>query len=442
MPSKRSSTSGSSSGKKLRTDARAIFLAGLRAADPYSAILARKRGLAKIFDRSYDHIYVIGAGKASATMGLAIEKLLGKRITGGLINVKHEHTEPVRRVRLNECGHPLPDEDGVAGAREIAAIAAQAHERDLVICLISGGASALLPLPAPGLTLADKQATTRLMLACGATIHEMNTVRKHLSAIKGGRLARLAAPAKLLTLVLSDVIGDDLSVIGSGPTWPDASTFADAIAILRRYELLGRLPSAVRTHLETGLDETPKLGDAVFATAETQIVGSNRIAVDACSKEARKRGYRPLVLSTTIEGETRDVARMHAAIAREMLATGQPAKPPACLISGGETTVQLGESDGLGGRNQEFVLAAAIDLEGVDRVCCLSGGSDGTDGPTDAAGAIADGATIGRGRARGLSAADYLARHDSYRFFDPLGDLVKTGPTGTNVMDLRLLLVR
>lgn len=441
MPSKRSSTSVSSS-RKLRADARAIFAAGLGAADPYQAILAQRRQFQRILDsRRYHHIYVVGAGKASATMARAIEKLLGARITGGLINVKYEHTEPLKRIRLNECGHPLPDEAGVAGAREIAEIASQAHERDLVICLISGGASALLPWPAPGLTLASKQSTTRLLLSCGATIHEINTIRKHLSAIKGGRLARLAAPATLLTLVLSDVIGDDLSVIGSGPTWPDASTFADAIAILEKYQLLDRIPAEVRRHLEQAADETPKPGDAAFARAHTHIVGSNRIAVAACAREARARGYQPLVLSTTIEGETRDVARMHAAIAREIRESGQPAKPPVCLISGGETTVTIRNEQGLGGRNQEFVLAAAIDLEGVARVCVLSGGTDGTDGPTDAAGAIADGETVPRAERLKLNAAQALARNDSYRFFDPLDDLIRTGPTGTNVMDLRLVLV-
>lgn len=440
MPSKRSSTSASS--RRLRTDARAIFAAGLRAADPYEAILAQRARFGRILDRRYDHIYVVGAGKASATMALAIEKLLGARITGGLINVKHEHTEPLKRVRLNECGHPVPDEAGVAGAREIAEIAAQAYERDLVICLISGGASALLPLPARGLTLADKQGVTKLLLACGATIHEINTIRKHLSAIKGGRLAQLAAPATLLTLVLSDVIGDDLSVIGSGPTWPDASTFADARAILARYDLLDQVPAAVRRHLDAAAEETPKPGDPAFANAHTHIVGSNRIAVDACASEAKRRGYRPLVLSTTMEGETRDVARTHAAIAREIRSSARPAKPPVCLISGGETTVTIRETGGQGGRNQEFVLAAAIDLAGLDGVCVLSGGTDGTDGPTDAAGAIADGATIARAAALGLNAAQSLAGHDSYRFFDPLGDLISTGPTGTNVMDLRLVLVR
>ena len=424
----------------MRRDARAIFQAALKAADPKQAVLRHAPGLHQILAHDYERIFVIGAGKASAAMAQAIEKLLGKRITGGVINVKDGHTAPLKRIELVECGHPVPDERGVAGAARIAALAAGATARDLVVCLISGGASALLPMPAGGLTLAGKQAVTRLLLECGANIHEINTVRKHLSAIKGGQLARLVVPARLLTLVLSDVIGDDLSVIGSGPTWPDASTFADALDVLRRFEVVDRTPLAVLRHLEECQAETPKPGDAAFASAVTVIVGSNRLAVEAAESEARARGYHPLILGTRIEGETREVARMHAAIAREVLEADRPVAKPACLISGGETTVTI-RGQGLGGRNQEFALAAAIHMEDAGNIVALSGGTDGNDGPTDAAGAIATHTTLDRAAMMGLNARAMLAGNDSYHFFQPLGDLLMTGPTGTNVMDVRLLLV-
>ncbi len=417
---------------KLRRDALAIFRAALKAADPQEGIRRALPRLEPVLGRDYEHIWVIGAGKASAAMAVAIEKALGKRITAGLINTKYGHHAKLRRIELNECAHPVPDEAGVDGTRRIAEIARAAGRGDLVICLISGGASALLPLPAEGLTLDDKQAVTRQLLACGANIHEINTVRKHLSAIKGGQLAAMAAPAKLLTLVLSDVIGDDLSVIGSGPTVPDHSTFAEARAILQRFGVTP--PAAVAQHLEEAARENPR----TLPNAQTVIVGGNRLAVDAAAVEAEARGYRPLVLSTTIEGETRHVARMHAAIAREAVESGHPVRPPACLISGGETTVTL-TGNGLGGRNQEFALAAAFDL--VPGVVALSGGTDGTDGPTDATGALVDAETIEKAKARGLDPRAALEGHDAYPFFEALGDLIKTGPTGTNVMDVRLLLI-
>lgn len=428
-------------GKLLRRHALAIFRAAVEAADPRRTVRAalEKEDLSR-----FRRIFVVGAGKASAAMAQAAEQALGRRIAGGWINTKDGHLAPLRRITLQEASHPVPDARGVAGARRIAEIAAQAQEGDLLLCLISGGGSALLPLPLDPVSLEEKQETTRLLLACGASIHELNAVRKHLSAFKGGQLARLAAPATVVALLLSDVIGDDLDVIGSGPTAPDPSTFAGALEILRRYALLDRVPAAVRQRLEAGargeIEETPKPGDPVFRRTHNIVIGSNRLAVEAAARRARELGYRPLILSTFIEGETREIARMHAAIARQIRATGQPVKPPACLITGGETTVTI-RGGGKGGRNQEFALAAALDLAGMDRVLALSGGTDGTDGPTDAAGALADGQTVARAQARGLSAADYLADNNSYVFFDQLGDLLKTGPTGTNVMDVRLLLV-
>jgi hydroxypyruvate reductase len=438
--------------RKLHRDALSILRASLAAADPIQAVgrHLRVRGDTLIAGRfryplkRFDRIFVVGAGKASAAMAVPIERMLGRRVTGGLINVKYGHVARLKRIGLNECGHPVPDEAGVDGARRIAEIAAAAGERDLVLCLISGGGSALLPAPAPGITLAEKQETTRRLLACGATIHEINAVRKHISTLKGGQLARLAYPAATLAVILSDVIGDNLDVIGSGPTAPDASTFATAMAILRKYDLLDKVPHAVRARLESGMAgeiaETPKAGAAELARTQNLIVGSNRLAVDAARKRARELGYRTLVLSTSIQGETRDIAAMHAAIAREIVQSRQPVGWPACVISGGETTVTL-RGSGKGGRNQEFALAAAIEIAGLPNTVLLSAGTDGTDGPTDAAGALCDGDTLARGERLGLHAADFLARNDSYCFFDPLGGLIRTGPTNTNVMDVRLILV-
>lgn len=371
-----------------------------------------------------ERVFVVGAGKAGAAMAIAVERLLGRRITDGLVTVPDGVTARVRRIRLQQARHPLPDQRGVDGAAAIAEIARQTTERDLLICVISGGASALLPAPVPGLTLERKQTITRALLNGGATIHELNTVRKHLSAIKGGQLAALAHPARVLALILSDVIGDDLDVIGSGPTVEDRTTVEDARAVLRKY---GVEDPGV-------LHETPKL---TGARVQNLIVGSNRLAIDAAAEKAKELGYKPLVLSTFIDGETRDVAAMHAAIAKEIIANDRPAKRPVCILSGGETTCTV-RGTGLGGRNQEFVLAAAIALQGVSDVTILSGGTDGIDGPTDAAGAVADGATVTRS---GMDARAYLANNDSYHFFEPLNALLKTGPTGTNVMDVRMLLL-
>lgn len=422
-----------------RKHALQIFRAALAAADPEAAVLRHLKfdGRTITADRRryqaarFDRIQVIGAGKAGAAMARAVERVLGRRIAGGWINIKDGHSAPLRRIHLHECGHPVPDQRGVEGSEQILEIADQAGERDLLICVLSGGASALLPAPAPPVTLAEKQEITRRLLASGATIHEMNAVRKHLSRIKGGRLARAAYPATIIALILSDVIGNDLDVIGSGPTVADSSTIESAAAILDKY----RIPEpSART------DETPKVGDTALEHVQNIIVGSNRQAIDAAAKQAKALGYRTLVLSTFIDGETREIAAMHAAIAKEVLASGRPVKRPACLLSGGETTVTL-RGNGLGGRNQEFVLSAAIALEGPAPVTIFSAGTDGTDGPTDAAGAIADSRTIATARARGLDPARFLTANDSYHFFEPLESLIKTGPTGTNVMDVRLLLI-
>jgi hydroxypyruvate reductase len=333
----------------------------------------------------------------------------------------------------------VPDERGVAGARRIAEIASGAQKDDLVLCLISGGASALLPFPAEPITLEEKREVTRLLLNSGADIHEINTVRKHISKIKGGQLARLAAPATVESLLLSDVIGDALDVIGSGPTAPDASTFTDAGDILYRYGLMDRVPESVSERMARGalgeIADTPKPGDPLFRRVRNTIVGNNRLALRAAARRARELGFRTLVLASEVEGETREIARMHAAIAKEMVRAGRPVKPPACVITGGETTVTI-RGGGLGGRNQEFTLAAALDIAGLPDVLIFSAGTDGTDGPTDAAGAFADGDTL----SRKPDARRYLDENDSYHYFEALGDLVVTGPTGGNVMDVRVIL--
>jgi hydroxypyruvate reductase len=433
----------------LRKQALRILKAALRAADPAQAVLrhVRVRGETLVAGGeryrlgSFANIYVIGAGKAGARMAQSVERLLGRRISGGLLNIKYGHAARLRRIELNECGHPIPDRNGEQGAARIAEIARSAGERDLVICLISGGASALLPLPASPVTLDEKKAVTRMLLDCGADIHEINCVRKHISLIKGGGLARLAHPAAVLTLILSDVIGDDLDVIGSGPTVPDPTTFSETKDILQKYAIWDKVPGGVRERLSGGSVDTPKPGDPIFAKVRNVIVGSNRLAVDAAAREARALGFRTMVLSTTIDGEAREVARVSAAMAREIVSTGHPLTPPACLISGGETTVTI-RGSGLGGRNQEFTLAAALGIAGLENVAVLSAGTDGTDGPTDAAGAIADGTTIVRARFKGVDANQSLANNDSYHFFEQLGDLIKTGPTGTNVADIQIVLVR
>ncbi len=420
----------------MKEDALAIFRAALAAADPTAAVidaLEQRKDLHR-----YRRIFVVGAGKAGGTMAKAAEKVLGDRIAAGCVNVKDGDPAECRRIELRPCGHPVPDQRGMAGAQRIVEICCEAGPEDLVVCLISGGASALTPLPCPPITLAEKQETTKLLLACGANIHELNAVRKHLSLFKGGRLAKAAAPARVLSLILSDVVGDNLDVIGSGPTAPDATTFATALAAIDRYGLRGRLPASVRDRLESGQDETPKPGDPIFEHVENRIVGSNQKSLEAAARRAEELGYRALILASTIEGETVDVARMHAAIARQIRTHGQPLKPPACIVSGGETTVTI-RGQGKGGRNQEFALAAAIDMAGLENTAIFSAGTDGTDGPTDAAGAYADGDTLARSR-RDATAA--LRENDSYPFFADLNDLAITGSTGTNVMDLHLILVR
>lgn len=425
----------------------AIIEAALLAVDPAEAV--RRTVVLQgdtlrvgpiVYDlRKYEHIYVVGAGKASAAMALALEDILDERITAGWINVKDGYTAPTRRITIHEAGHPLPDARGVEGTRQIVSLLKRAKATDLVFCLLSGGGSALMTLPAESISLNDMEVLTQALLRSGATINEINTVRKHLSQVKGGQLARLAYPAQVISLILSDVIGSPLDVISSGPTSPDTTTFAQAYETLQKYQLLERVPDSIVRHIQRGMEgqipETPKAQDIVFQQTQNVIIASNEYAAYAARDKARQLGLNSLLLSTFIEGEAREVGKVFAAIAREIDRSGQPIPRPACLIAGGETTVSV-RGQGLGGRNQELALAAAPLLAGLDKVAIIALGTDGTDGPTDAAGAIASGSTASRAAEKGLAMAHYLENNDAYHFFQALGDLLITGPTNTNVNDL------
>lgn len=437
---------------QLRADAQAIFAAGVAAVDPVTAVrraVVRHGDTLSIAGQSYAlnqyaHIYVVGAGKAGATMAQGLESILGERLSAGAVTVKYNHLAALQRVTLREAGHPIPDTAGVEGAAAIQQLAQQAGVDDLVFCVLSGGGSALLPAPVPGISLQEKQQMTQILLECGASIDEINALRKHCSTLKGGQLARLVAPATLVTLVLSDVVGDRLDAIASGPTVPDPSTYQDCLDIAVRYGILDRLPVQVRRHLQRGqqgrLPDTPKASDGFFQHGQTVVIANNRLALQSARQAAQARGYTTMILSSSIEGEARHIARMHAAIAQEIRQAQHPVAPPACILSGGETTVTI-RGSGKGGRNQEFALAAALALDGLEDVVLLSGGTDGTDGPTDAAGALVDGTTVRRAQALGLLPSAALQHNDAYPFFQALGELLHTGPTGTNVMDMHLILV-
>lgn len=429
--------------------------AALEAVDPAQAVHRAVRREGKVLtvgERQYDlggyrRISVLGGGKAGAPMARALAEILGERLTGGWVNVKQGYVLDAAlppALTVHEASHPIPDEAGRYGAAQILRLAKDAGENDLLFCLISGGGSALLPLPVDGITLADLQALTDTLLRCGATINEINAVRKHCSQIKGGQLARAAFPATVIALVLSDVVGNPLDVIASGPTVPDTSTYDDAYAVLTKYGITADIPSSIVARLRAGMGaavpETPKPGDAAFARTDTIVVGSNAIAARAAHNEAEKMGFHTLLLSTYVEGEAREVAKVMASIAKSLASEGCPLARPACVVAGGETTVTV-RGDGKGGRNQELALAAAQALDGWADVTVVTLATDGTDGPTDAAGAIADGSTVARARALGMSAADHLERNDAYTFFDCLGDLIRTGPTNTNVNDLTFVLV-
>jgi hydroxypyruvate reductase len=444
----------------LREDALACFRAAVAAVEPEGLVRRFLEGRPELVEAAGE-VRVAGIGKAAAAMARGARAALGGRPVGGVLIVPEGSEGEAPRALTGWSafggGHPVPNEAGVRGAREVLALAERLGPDDLLLCLVSGGGSALMTLPPDGVSLEDLRATTGALLRAGATIGELNCVRKHLDRLKGGRLARAAAPARVVALVLSDVVGDPLDVIASGPISPDLTTFADAVAVLERRGIWlaegpAGVPAAVREHLERGrrgeADESPGPGDPAFEAAAAHVVGNNRLAAEAALAEARRRGYAPLLLSTVITGEAREVGRVLAALGAEVLRSGSPLSPPACLVAAGETTVTV-TGAGRGGRNQEVALGAALaldellggDPEAAGRVLVASAGTDGIDGPTDAAGAIATGDTLARAREQGLDARCTLADNDAYPFFLALGDLITTGPTGTNVMDVMLVLV-
>ena len=435
--------------RPLREHALAILRAALAAADARAAV---SRALVVDGDRltvvgaeevdlaSVDRILLIGAGKAAAGMAAAAREVLGERIAEGTITTKDGHAAGLPRIEVWEAAHPVPDTRGMAGAADALRLAREAGPRDLVLCLLSGGASALWPAPVPGVSLTPLQEVTDALLRSGAAIHEINTVRKHLSRIGGGWLALAAAPARVVTLAVSDVVGGALDVIASGPTVPDPTTYADALEVLQSRGI--HPPPPVLAHLRAGDDgereETPKPGDPAFERASAHVIAGSRDALAGAVREAERLGYRVRIVAEDLEGEASSVGEQVAQLAMGALA--EDADAPLAFLLGGETTVTV-QGSGRGGRNQELALAAAVELEGVQGVLAAAMGTDGTDGPTDAAGAFADGGTVARGDAAGLDARDALRRNDAYPFLRAAGDLIVTGPTGTNVNDVVLVLV-
>jgi len=425
----------------LRESARSIFDAALAAGDVRPLVAQALAGTDK---PARGRVLVVGAGKASGAMAAAVEEAWGDTIADGVVAVKDGYTVPTRRIRLLEAGHPVPDERGAAAARAIHALAGSAGAEDLVLVLVSGGGSALTPAPVPPITLGDKQAMTRLLLAAGATINQLNAIRKHASLLKGGQLASAASPARVEALLLSDVVGDPLDVIASGPTTPDVSTFAEALDILDHFKLRERAPRSIVHRLEQGargeLPETPKPGDPLFARVRNSVIGNNALVVNAAAAQARELGFTPHVLTRALEGEARDVAGRFVELARAIRAGRGPVRAPACVIAGGETTVTI-RGRGKGGRCQEFALTAALAMDGLDDVVMLAAGTDGSDGPTEAAGALVDRESVARARVRGFDPEAGLAENDSNTVLGGAGDLVVTGPTNTNLLDLYMVLV-
>jgi glycerate 2-kinase len=441
---------------QLDRKARALALksleSALNVADPRQIIkskLSLKNSILKVNGHSFNlkkfrNIYVIGGGKASGLMAEALEELLGSHIKSGLVNVPRGIKNKTKIIKLHQASHPIPDETGVEGTRQMMEIAEQAEKDDLIICLISGGGSSLMPLPRGEVSIADKKEITDALLKSGATINEINTVRKHISDFKGGWLAKKAYPATILNLILSDVVGDPLDFIASGPTVPDSTTFSDAIKVLKKHDLWNETPASIKKVLSEGekglIPETPKADDETFKKVVNVVVGNNRSASLAACKCLKSDGLNTLMLSATLEGEARHVGVVLASIAHEVSVSGNPVSRPSGIVAGGETTVTV-TGKGLGGRNQEIVLAALQKLEKIDGTVVASLSTDGIDGPTDAAGAIADGKTFVRARKTGLAPEEYLANNDSYHFFSKLGDLIFTGLTGTNVNDISIIVV-
>jgi hydroxypyruvate reductase/glycerate 2-kinase len=438
-----------------RTHAYAIWEAAVAAVDPFELVrtaLTEPGTPLHAAVEAAERVLVVGGGKAGAAMAAGVEAACAGRLdrVAGVVNVPAETVRPLHAVRLHAArptGTNQPTAEGVAGVQAILDLVESAGPKDVGLCLLSGGGSALLPAPAEGIRLEEKQAVTALLHACGATINEMNCVRKHLSRVKGGRLAQafLARSARLFSLIVSDVVGDPLDVIASGPTAADPTTFADALAVLDRYQLKNKVPAAVLDLLEKGrAGAVPETLKTLPGNVHNLVLGNNARALAAAARHAEDLGYPVLNLGSYLEGETSQVALVLAGVVRGIRHDGQPLRPPVCVLSGGETTVTLTEGHGRGGRNQELVLAALLKLgeQGLRGVTVLSGGTDGEDGPTDAAGAVADAETLARAARLGLDAADFLNRHDTYAFFDATGDLLKTGLTQTNVMDVRVILIR
>jgi len=433
-----------------RSILRCLIGAGLQAADPAQALFNHVHraghrltiGRRRYDLRSFDRIVAVGAGKASARMAQALEQVLGAYLDGGLIVVKTGHRLPTKRLTVIEAGHPVPNRAGRNAAEQLRARVAELGARDLLIVLLSGGASSLIPAPVEGVSLADKQRLTQLLLRSGATIQEINTVRKHLSTIKGGRLAE-SSRARMVSLMLSDVIGDELTAIGSGPTAPDPSTYRDAIDIMRAYRIWTKAPASIRRHLERGkrgkINETPKPDATRFRRVQHEIIGNNRTAVVAVTEAATRAGLRTILVETPIVGEASAAGRAFASLAKRLVAGTGTIRRPYCLLAGGETTVTV-SGRGLGGRAQEFAAAAACELAGLQKTWIAAVGTDGTDGPTDAAGAVVSGATLATAERKQVDLRRALARHDTYPALRALNSHIVTGPTGTNVNDLYLLL--
>lgn len=423
--------------------ARKLFFTALRAVDPFESVRAECESIRAIYrDEGFSRLMAIGFGKAAVPMALALEQELPDILESGALVTKYGHTSSrkLEKFRVFEAGHPVPDENGIYGTQEILELVKSVDEKTLVITLISGGGSALLVAPGNHIPLAAKQKTTDLLLRCGADIHELNAVRKHLSRVKGGRLAALISPARTISLILSDVIGDDLDVIASGPTAADSSTYRDALAVIERYGLMDRIPAEAAAHLAKGargdLPETPKEGNPAFLRVENRIIGSNRVALEAALAAARSMGLAAEITTTRMTGEASEAAHKLATMAIEQKISQR--ETPLCLLSGGETVVHV-RGTGIGGRNMELALCFALEIAGTNGISLLSAGTDGTDGPTDAAGALVDGTTIpAEERERAL---DFLRNNDSYTFFREIGGLFITGPTGTNVMDVQILLI-
>jgi hydroxypyruvate reductase len=446
--------------ESCRQQANNLVRAALEAVDPVAAVkkaLTLDKGTLIVGDRCYaldqiDQIVVVGGGKAALPMARATEEILGPHLTRGQVITKEGHLkgERPKMIRVVEAGHPVPDRSSIEHTAKMVELISTLTPRDLVICLISGGGSSLITLPASGIELSHLEHLNQCLLAAGAPIGAINSVRKHLSLIKGGQLAALSAPAKVVSLILSDVVRSPLDVIASGPTAPDSTTFESALSVLRSYQLLDHLPRPIVDHLEAGRSgqrtETLSPEDTRFAAVQNLIIGSNEVAAEAAFSEAKRMGFNSAILSTSIEGEACEVGRVFAALLEEEVTRGRPLSRPVCLIAGGETTVTLTSPDGKkphvgrGGRNQELALSAALSLSGLDDLLLVALATDGNDGPTDAGGAVVDGATVARGAAKGLNARHHLDYHNAYPFFEELGDLLLLGPTGTNVNDLIFLM--